>query len=101
MQRAENERAVRRFGLAEMSATLGEGWFALEKHDRDEWAWSSGRGTLPVYVSGRSIGPVTLRFALRGVGSRTVTVRAGTRTLWQGAVGERFGFGHGGSPPLR
>ena len=70
---------------------VGEGWFALERHGRDEWAWSSGHATLPLHVKGpTAIGPLTMQFALRGVGSRTVTVRQGEHILWEGSVGPQY-----------
>jgi hypothetical protein len=74
-----------------VSALIGDGWFGLERHGRDEWVWTSGRATLSLQVSGRgTVGPVTLRFALRGRGARKVTVRAGDRVLWEGDVGEQY-----------
>jgi hypothetical protein len=91
MQRGANELVVRRVGRAEVSAMVGEGWFALERHGRYEWAWSSGHATLPLHVKGpTAVGPLTMQFALRGVGSRTVTVRQGERILWEGSVGPQY-----------
>jgi hypothetical protein len=88
LQRGANELAVRRVGRGEVSAMVGVGWYALERHGRDEWAWSSGQATLPLHVNGRNaIGPVTMQFSLRGTATRTVTVRHGSRMLWHGTVG--------------
>jgi hypothetical protein len=86
-QPAPGELAVGRGHAAGVTVALGEGWFAPERHGRDQWAWSAGRAVLLVQAEqARSGKPVTLRFRLRASGARTVTVRAGERVLWQGAV---------------
>ena len=91
-QRAGNEFDVRRIGGAEVSAMLAQGWFPIERHDRTEWAWSSGAAKLTLHVSGdRQAGPLSLRFALRSAsGARGVTVRERDRVLWEGAVTEEL-----------
>ncbi|MSU50866.1 MAG: phospholipid carrier-dependent glycosyltransferase [Opitutus sp.] len=91
-QLAANELAVKRDGRATVTATLGDGWFAPERHGRDTWAWSGGDANLQLHTDAKfpAAPPVLLRFALRSLGSRTVTVRSGERVLWQGAVGEAF-----------
>ena len=86
LQRGVNELAVRRVGLAEVSVVLGDGWFPLEQHGRDEWSWSSGRAQLLLNVSGRSERTVTLRFALGSAGVRTIVIRDGARELWRGVI---------------
>lgn len=86
-QPAPGELAVGRGHAAGVTVALGEGWFAPERHGRDQWAWSAGRAVLLVQAEQVRTGkPVTLRFRLRASGARTVTVRAGERVLWQGAV---------------
>lgn len=86
-QPAPGELAVGRGHAAGVTVALGEGWFAPERHGRDRWAWSAGRAVLLVQAEKARTGkPVTLRFRLRASGARTVTVRAGERVLWQGAV---------------
>ena len=88
-QRAVNELAVRRIDGAEVSASLTEGWFTIERHRRDEWAWSSGAAELQLYVNGdTTVGPVTLSFGLRGVGGQgTIVVRNKADVVWRGTVG--------------
>lgn len=89
-QRAADELAVRRLGFAKASVALGDGWFPLERHARDEWTWSGGRAQLNLHLGGTHVPRrVTLRFALASVGRRTVTIRAGARELWRGEVGEQ------------
>ena len=87
-QLAPNELAVRRQGGGVVSVALGDGWFGVEQHGRDRWAWSKGDATLRLDASG-SPRPITLRCALRSLGPRTVTIRAGDRVLWSGAVADK------------
>ena len=91
LQRAANEFALRRIGRAEVSAIMGEGWFALERHGGDEWAWSSGRARLPLHVArSRAAVPIRLSFGLRSTATRMITIRQGDRTLWSGEVGNEY-----------
>ena len=87
-QRAANEFVVRRLDGATVVASPGAGWFPIERHGGDEWAWSSGVARLQIRVDGRStIGPLTVRFGLRGTTPGTVSVRRGNGVLWKGPVG--------------
>jgi hypothetical protein len=87
-QRAANEFVVRRVGSATVVVSPGVGWFPIERHAGDEWAWSSGVATLQIQVSGRAaVGPLTVRFGLRGTNPGNVSVRRGDDVLWQGRVG--------------
>jgi hypothetical protein len=86
LQRGANELAVRRFGQAEVSVALDEGWFPIEKHGRDAWAWSSGGARLRLKVSGESARVVTLRFAVGSAGTRRVAILESGRELWRGEV---------------
>jgi hypothetical protein len=87
-QRAANELVVRRMEGAAVSVTLTDGWFPIERHRRDEWAWSSGAAKLTLHVDGRtSLGSVMIRFGLRSAGdTRNIIVRERGHVLWQGAV---------------
>ena len=89
LQRGANELAVKRIGMSEVSVALGDGWFPLEKHGRDEWSWSSRQAKLLVNVSGGTERAVTLRFEIGSVGARTVVVRSGARELWRGEIRDR------------
>lgn len=63
---------------------LGDGWHAQERHGRDRWAWSGGTAELRVQADAAV--SVTLRFQLRAVTPRQVTVTRDGQVLWQGAV---------------
>jgi hypothetical protein len=63
---------------------LGDGWHAQERHGRDRWAWSGGAAELRVQADAAV--SVTLRFQLRAVTPRQVTVTRAGQVLWQGAV---------------
>jgi hypothetical protein len=90
-QTTPHDLAVRRAGLVEISAALGDGWFDHERHGRDSWAWSRGRSTLLVHADTKRGGvDSTLRFSLRGLVRQQVTIRLDGRVLWQGAVAEKF-----------
>ena len=87
-QLATDELAVTHTPRATVVAALGEGWFGAERHGRETWAWSGAAATLRLHASAPD--PVTLRFQLRSLGPRTVTVRHGVHVLWQGAVNRDF-----------
>ena len=90
-QRAASEFMVRRLDGATVVVSPGAGWFPIERHDRDAWAWSSGVAKLQIQVGGRrAIGPLTVRFGLRGTSPGSVSVRRGNDVLWKGAVGTEF-----------
>jgi hypothetical protein len=90
-QLGAGELAIGRGPAASVTAALGEGWFSLERHGRDVWVWSPGAAELHLHVGGRNpASPVALRFALRGLGERTVTIRTADRVLWRGALGSAF-----------
>ncbi len=83
-QLAANEFAVKHDRAGTTRVTLGEGWHGREHHGRDTWAWSGGRATLDVQTpASASPAPVTLRFSLRSLGPRTITVQLGERVVWQ------------------
>ncbi len=86
-QLAANELAVKRSGMARVGVTLGEGWFGIERLGDVRWAWSSGEATLLVHTIGKNHGlPAKLRFELRSLTPRQVTIRSGGTVLWSGAV---------------
>ena len=86
-QLAVNELAVKRSGTAKLAVTLGEGWFGIERLGDTRWAWSSGDATLLVHATGNDHGlPARLRFELRSLAPRQVTIRSGGTVLWSGAV---------------
>jgi hypothetical protein len=90
-QRAATEFFVRRLDGATVVVSPGAGWFPIERHGRDEWAWSSGAAKLQIQVDARrAIRPLTVRFGLRGTSPGTVSVRRGNDVLWMGAVGTEF-----------
>jgi len=83
-QLAANEFAVKRDRAGTIRVTLGDGWHGREHHGRDTWAWSGGRATLDVQTpASSSSAPLTLRFSLRSLGPRTITIRHGERVVWQ------------------
>ena len=84
-QLAANELAAK----GNVRVALADGWFGVERYGRDTWTWSGGDASLRVATSAAPQ-EVTLRFALRALGPRTITVRAGDRVLWQGRVAENF-----------
>jgi hypothetical protein len=89
-QLAAGELAQRHAGGADIAAALGEGWYAIERHEKTVWVWSRGNATLQLHASGRSAAePVTLRFALRSLAPREITVRLADRVLWAGRVDEK------------
>lgn len=90
-QLAANEFDAARIGGNEVRASLGAGWFGMERAEGERWAWSEGASTLLLHAPPAARGStVKLRFDVRGLGRRAVTVRAGERGLWRGAVGEEF-----------
>ncbi len=83
-QLAANEFAAKRDRTGTTRITLGDGWHGREHHGRDTWAWSGGRATLDVQNTANGTpSPLTLRFTLRILHSRTVTLRLGPRVLWE------------------
>lgn len=90
-QPAANELVARSLGAARVSVTLGDGWFELEQHGRDRWAWSQGDAALQLHCDGAASARVgTLRFGLRSLAAREVTVKLGERVLWRGPVADRL-----------
>jgi hypothetical protein len=88
-QRAANELAFVRRESGHVSASLGEGWFPLEKHGRDEWAWTSGKAVLRLQSDVTPTPARTaLHFQLRSVGMRNVVIRRAGDVLWRGSVSE-------------
>jgi hypothetical protein len=86
-QPAANELAFRRSGGAEIAVTPGLGWFAIERHERTVWVWSRGNATLHVHASATgAVKPPALRFSLRSLAPRQVTIRVADRVVWQGSV---------------
>lgn len=84
------ELALRRVGGATIAAMPAEGWHGIERHEKTVWVWSRGSATLQLHAGGRSATePMTLRFALRSLGPREVTVRMAERVLWTGRVDEK------------
>ena len=89
-QPAAGEFAVHRRGFAAVSLSLGDGWYAPERLGAQRWAWSRGDAEVAVYADTlHAVGPVTVRFALRSFGPRTLTLRSGERVLWTAPVGDR------------
>jgi hypothetical protein len=66
----------------------GDGWFGMERHGTDRWAWSTGKSTLHIDVNSKPPQSVTLQFSIRALGSRMVTARMGEKIIWQASVGE-------------
>jgi hypothetical protein len=91
-QLAANELATGQVGGASINVIMEDGWFGRETHGRDVWAWSKGESTLLLRLSGKQPATITLRFGVRGLGTRTVTARIGERAVWRGVVGEEAAF---------
>jgi hypothetical protein len=89
-QPAATELATRRTGFSVVSAGLGDGWFAPESHGRQRWAWSRGDAVLHLHSTARKSIPLTLRFALRSLSPRRVSVRLKEQVLWEGPVAGNF-----------
>jgi hypothetical protein len=89
-QLAADELAVHHDRGTLISAAVGEGWFGIERQDGQQWAWSGGRAILRLHAEGSHRTAVTLRFALRSLSPRVITIRQGTRTLWEGRVNDEF-----------
>ena len=89
-QPAPDELALRRRMDASVCVAIDEGWHGVEQQARQRWAWSRGAATLSVEVDRRATTAPTLRFSLRSLAARTVTIRMGERTLWQGRVAESY-----------
>jgi hypothetical protein len=83
-QRAPRELFVGRGAVTGVVVALGDGWYPEERHGRDRWAWSGGGAELRFQADKRV--SVTLRFQLRAVTPRRVTVTWDGDVLWQGAV---------------
>jgi hypothetical protein len=84
-QPAANELAFQR-GIA---AVPDEGWFGIERLDRTTWIWSRGDATLQLHVRTSRQEDVGLRFSLRSLAPRKITIRSDGRVLWQGPVSDR------------
>jgi len=83
-QLAANELTVKRDRAGTIRVTLGDGWFGREHRGRDTWAWSSGTATLDLDMgAAQPAAPIVLRFAVRSLGARAVTIRMDGRVLWQ------------------
>jgi hypothetical protein len=82
-QPAGNELASR----AHSATVPGKGWFGIERAKGVTWMWSSGDATLRLHAS--KADSVRLRFSLRSLAPRQVTIRSGERVWWQGAVSEK------------
>jgi hypothetical protein len=88
-QLAPNELAAAHVGGGAVRAMVGEGWFARETDRSDTWLWSKGTATLRLRIDAtQATTPVTLQFAMRSLGARTVTASIGDRIVWRGRVGE-------------
>ena len=88
-QLAPNELAAAHAGGSKVRVVIGDGWFARETDGRDMWLWSKGTATLLLRVdAAQATTPVTLQFAMRSLGVRTVTASIGGRIVWQDRVGE-------------
>ena len=88
-QRAADELAAKRVGLQVASVGLGDGWFGIERHARDVWAWSAGDATLRLRLPG-GVRHVRLEFSLRSLSPRRITLAHGSKIVWQGEVGDQF-----------
>ena len=89
-QPAVGELANRRAGLAVISLSLGDGWFAPERYGNQRWAWSRGDATVRLHSGSGRRTTSTLRFSLRAIGPRRMSVRLADHLLWEGAVAEGF-----------
>lgn len=85
-----DELAYRQRSGVKFGATPGLGWFGVERLNRTTWIWSRGAATLHLHAqTARPNETITLRFSLRSLAPREITVRLGDRVLWQGRVTEK------------
>jgi hypothetical protein len=90
-QLAPNELAAAHVGGGDVSAVIGDGWYERETDGRNLWVWSQGESTLLLCVSPHPAATaVTLRFRVRGLGTRMVSAKIGDRVVWREQVGEQW-----------
>ncbi|MBI5770128.1 MAG: glycosyltransferase family 39 protein [Verrucomicrobia bacterium] len=89
-QLAPGEEAAARVAGGAVSVVAGEGWFGRERHGRNTWRWSPGRGELKLHVEARrGMARAGLGFALRSITARTVAVTLDGREVWRGEAGPK------------
>ena len=68
-------------------ATLGKGWYGLERDRRRTWAWCRGRCTVVLEAWPKDSQELRLDFEAHGLAPAAVIVRQADRELWRGNVG--------------
>ena len=81
--------AARARGVAAL-VHADQGWFGQEHTRRHVWSWSGGRGGLEIETWPHQAQALRLRFSIRGLGSRSVTIRQNGRESWRGKVGAKL-----------
>lgn len=80
------ELAAARSGGTACVAQLDDGWYRVERSLRHAWVWSQPTSSVTLRTWGQRDQPVQLKFSVRSLIPRTVTIRDDTGVLWQGSI---------------